>query len=93
MSQVVDRITFDKTQLYFEIGCFSNDDNSQTKKDSSGEKSNMKNPIFVINAELDEGTKVSGSNEQVNFIRFHGTSDSEYFHGGILTGGVDCQRK
>ena len=53
----------------------------------------MKNPIFVINVELDECTKVSDAREQVNFIRFHGTSDSEYFHGGILTGGVDCQRK
>ena len=53
----------------------------------------MKNPVFVINVELDECTKVSDVREQVNFIRFHGTSDSEYFHGDILTGGVDCQRK
>ena len=53
----------------------------------------MKKPVFVINVELDECSKVSNTSEQVNFIRFHGTSDSDYFQGDILTGGVDCQRK
>ena len=53
----------------------------------------MKKPVFVINVELDECSKITGAGELVNFIRFHGTSDSEYFHGDILTGGVDCQRK
>ena len=53
----------------------------------------MKNPIFVIHVELDECSTVKGAREQVNFLRFHGTADSEFFHGNILAGGVDCQRK
>lgn len=53
----------------------------------------MKEPIFVIHVELDEGSTINGTRELVNFLRFHGTSDSAYFHGTILSGGVDCQRK
>ena len=53
----------------------------------------MKRPVFIINVELDEGSAVKGKKEQVNFLRFHGTADSEYFRGDILPGGVDCQRK
>ena len=29
----------------------------------------------------------------MNFLRFHGTSDSAFFRGVILDGGVDCQRR
>ena len=53
----------------------------------------MKKPIFVIHVQLDECSTIKGTREQVNFLRFHGTSESEYFHGTILSGGVDCQRK
>ena len=53
----------------------------------------MGEPIFVIRVELDACTAVTGTGERVNFLRFHGTADSAYFHGDILPGGVDCQRQ
>ncbi len=53
----------------------------------------MKKPIFVVNVDLDECSVIKGMKEQVNFLRFHGTSESDFFCGNILTGGVDCQRQ
>lgn len=53
----------------------------------------MKDPIFVIHVALDACSAVKGAKEEVNFLRFHGTSDSAFFHGNILAGGVDCQIK
>ena len=53
----------------------------------------MKTPIFVINVTLDECSTIKGTKESVNFLRFHGTSDSEYFHGNISAGAVDSQRR
>ena len=53
----------------------------------------MEKPLFRINVELDEGSVIKGAKEQVNFLRFHGTADSDYFRGVILPGGVDCQRQ
>ena len=53
----------------------------------------MKKPVLVIEAVLDECTTVAGAEEQVNFVRFHGTADSDWFRGTVLPGAVDCQRQ
>ena len=59
----------------------------------SGGRRNVPEPIFVINVSIDACTEVKTDGEWVNFLRFHGTADSAYFHGEILPGGVDCQRR
>ncbi len=53
----------------------------------------MREPIFEIQVELDDCSNVKGEREEVNFLRFHGTAESPYFKGKILSSGVDCQKK
>ncbi len=57
------------------------------------EKITLEKPVFVVNVKLDECIDVEGDKEQVKFLRFHGTSESDFFCGEILQGGVDCQIK
>lgn len=47
--------------------------------------------IFVIHVKVEEGFAVQGEDVTINMVKFHGTSESEFFTGEILPGGVDTQ--
>ena len=48
--------------------------------------------LFVIDVILDGCHTVKSAAGQVNMVLFHGSCDCDFFHGAILSGGVDTQK-
>ena len=53
----------------------------------------MENMIMTIDVVLDDMIEVHGSNGEAAMILFHGKSESDFFKGEILPGGVDTQKQ
>ena len=48
--------------------------------------------LFTIDVILDGTHTLKSAAGQVNMVLFHGSCDCEFFHGAILSGGVDTQK-
>ncbi|MCR5545247.1 MAG: DUF3237 domain-containing protein [Lachnospiraceae bacterium] len=53
----------------------------------------MKQPILVIDVDLDDAFEVKGHSGNASMLLFHGSCDCENFKGTILPGGVDTQKQ
>lgn len=47
--------------------------------------------LFKIDVSLEQINEVKGEKSSACMILFHGSMDSDFFHGDILPGGVDTQ--
>ena len=51
----------------------------------------MKTPLFTIEVDIHDCHTLRSARGQVNMITFGGRCDCDFFHGEILSGGVDTQ--
>ncbi|MCR4675030.1 MAG: DUF3237 family protein [Lachnospiraceae bacterium] len=53
----------------------------------------MKQPVLVIDVELDDAFEVKGHSGNASMLLFHGNCNCDNFKGKILPGGVDTQKQ